>query len=88
MTKTGPVIEMLPVEIHEFQIELGEYHPDIAAKLTPEMSWAEKIATVAAELNLVLDGSYHSHEITHILGLLTDRMRQRRGLNVIRIART
>lgn len=76
------IIEMLPVQIKEFQIELDQ-HPDILYKIQDNILWEEKIAAIALELNLVLNGEYHSWEITNILEELTRRMRDRRGVKVL-----
>lgn len=76
------IVEYLPKQIHEFQIELDQ-HPDLQFQINTCVDFADKISTLALALNLVLDGSYHSWEITNILEELTRRMRKRREIVVL-----
>lgn len=72
----------LPKQLHEFQIELDQ-HPDLQIAISGCIAFEEKIASLALALNLILDGHYHSWEITNILEELTRRMRKRREIVVI-----
>lgn len=77
-------IVMFPPELLAFQIELDK-HPDLTAELTPDMSWLQKIETLAARLEIVLDGMYIDAELVNLFRILTQRMRERNKGLVITI---
>lgn len=84
-TGGGMIVELFPEAVFELQREL-EHHPEITSKLKAEnigtSDWAARLAKVARECNVYLNGDYSEADIEEICRTLISRLRTRR-LNLI-----
>lgn len=74
----------LPMEIQELNVEIT-HHPDLILRLNeyklenPEATLVDKIAVVAAYLNILLDGIYDHDAIMRLCTICTNKLRDKRG---------
>lgn len=74
----------LPMPIQELNVEIS-HHPDLILRLNeysienPQAELVDKIAVVAAHLNILLDGIYDHESIMSLCEICTNKLREKRG---------
>lgn len=81
-TPVHPLLDFLPESVIELNREVSKYHGALFTKYTNLASqWgtAEALGILAAECNIVVDGTFDEHGIDMLAGLIRERLVARRS---------
>lgn len=75
---TAANIQMVPKELQALQLEILQ-HPQLLSALKHTKSFSESVGTIAAYVDVVLDGMYSEADIAKLCDVLRERLIKKRG---------